>query len=72
METMAIMAIFSHVVYCLLVMGKKTGINEHPEICRDFVFAHRNEHVCPSARARIFSGTGTHVYCLFPHANTKF
>ena len=24
--------------------GQKPGINEHPEIRRDFVFTHRNEH----------------------------
>ena len=32
--------------------GQKPGINEHFDICRDFVFARGNEHACLSARAR--------------------
>ena len=28
-------------------IGQNPGINEHPKIRRDFVFAHGNEHACP-------------------------
>ena len=38
---------------------EKTGIYEHPEIRRDFVFACGNEHVCPCPK---FGQTGTHAH----------
>ena len=44
------------------IAGQKPGINEHPEIHRDFGFAHGNEHACPRlsvpefrARAHMFN-----------------